>query len=140
MTAFTGAVLFDHPNIAAINRERIYVFALVSDALNLRVRPLQCICTPESIPDGMRLVPFNTMRKPSDTIEDWSAIVVLKDMSFTLLQYSVDVYDGPKGLGYIISAQVAYEYNIWSYSQHYGGESRLGSFGVWSVVDARGGD
>ena len=59
----------------------------------------QGLSTPTTIPnDGNKTAPDKS-RRPSDQLEDWSAITL---PATTPISVGVDVHDGPKGRGYTV--------------------------------------
>jgi hypothetical protein len=117
----------DHQNFMAFETERSVLFSKLRSAQDLRGRFLQCLRTPAAKTDGTMKVAFDTRRKPSDEQEDWRDLDVTEDVALgTRLQYAIDVYAGPRGNGYIVSALVEFNNELWQYREHIGPERRPG--------------
>jgi hypothetical protein len=67
------------------------------------------------------LARFDRTLKPTDQKETW-ADFGLTDISVRG-QYRIDVYDGPKGKGYVLSASIAYGTDVYTMSRNVGPET-----------------
>lgn len=76
---------------------------------------------------------FNRAVKPSDQKEDWQAFG-LSDIS-TRGKYWCDVYDGPRGKGWVFRAAIIVDGNEYQMSINNGPETWMGTGFVKQVVD-----
>ena len=85
-----------------------------------------------SIPDGTKKSSWEKTAKPTDETKDWSSVSNLPDT--TLSSYFVDIYNGSKGWGYVMTAQYKDSLgDTYRYYIHNGPESwRDDGEGVWT--------
>src|SRR3990167_2729726 len=84
------------------------------------------------IPDGEKKSSWKKTARPTDETKDWSSISGLP--STTLSSYFVDIYNGSKGWGYVMTAQYKDSLgDTYRYYIHNGPESwRDTGEGVWA--------
>lgn len=92
-----------------------------SEYFTANKRYLQALSSHQNT-DGSIKTTSNKTNKPADQVEDWSYFA-LPDTTY--LTYSIDVYDSPKGSGYVIRANYADLLGVHSYHRHIGPDQDL---------------
>lgn len=98
----------------------------------------QGLVNPSTPPDDGALVPPEVGTHPTDQLETWQEVFPFLPSSAWPLSASVDVYDGPRGIGWTFTAIFTKGGFEWRYTWNFGPETERQSTD-WTERDLSGG-